>query len=57
MERTQLVDEYLRLRREKLGLAEEFRTRMDPICARLKELEAQLDGCAILRCEPGCQTH
>ena len=54
MDRTKLVDRYLAARREKRALAEEFKAKMEPLCAEIKELEAKLDGCA--SCESGCHT-
>ena len=41
MDRTKLVDRYLAARAEKKALAEEFKAKLEPLCAEIKALEAQ----------------
>jgi hypothetical protein len=43
MDRLDLVTKYLALRAEKRALAEEFRARMEPLCAEIKALETEID--------------
>lgn len=54
MDSTKLVMEYLEARRQKAALAAEFKLQLEPLCARIKELEAQIEGCT--SCDGGCHT-
>lgn len=47
-----LMDEYFRLRAEKMRLAEEFRNLLEPLQSRMREIEARLDG----GCDSNCTT-